>query len=517
MSATEQANAVNPDRHHDAVDRAERALLDPAMEHIVEMVLRPTGSDSYQASAADGEVRFTRRDEGTGWTFDVGEVRGRNPLANQATDQFSPLGAEQAAAFPSRTENAYPFAYEQVAQLFDAAAAPDLVSIHTSSHNWEDQGGHIGEHGSIDVVQARAPFIVAGAGARRDGLIPAACRLVDIAPTILQLLGAQPGEGLGLNGQPRADAYLARQDGEPQSQLLDDREPPPDHVVGFLLDGANANVLYDLAARGEAPNIARLLEMGTAMGHGAMSSLPTVTLANHTAILTGAYPGHHGILNNAWYDRAVGEQVITNSPAHWITSMTHLDPSVETMYSAVRRAFPGSTAVSINEPCDVGADHSVFELMRQGEAIDRPPPSNELPFATERFVRPVKEYKWSSLIDHTAVDQFVGIWSGRYRGASWELPKFTWVNFTLTDAAFHEGGPYSEIAAASVHDTDARIGEILAAVESAGVFDRTAFFLTADHGMEESNPECTGNWADALDDCGVPYRDEGYSFIYVLD
>ena len=135
--------------------------------------------------------------------------------------------------------------------------------------------------------------------------------------------------------------------------------------------------------------------------------------------------------------------------------------------------------------------------------------------ATERFVRPVKDYSVSSRIDHTGVDQAVGIWSGRYRGDEWPAPRFMWCNFTLTDAAFHEGGPYSEIAAASVHDTDARIGEVLAAIERAGVFDRTAFFLTADHGMEESNPECTGNWADALEATGIDYRDEAYGFIYV--
>ena len=46
--------------------------------------------------------------------------------------------------------------------------------------------------------------------------------------------------------------------------------------------------------------------MGTAYEHGAMAGLPTVTLANHTSILTGRLPGHHGILNNAWYDRAAG-------------------------------------------------------------------------------------------------------------------------------------------------------------------------------------------------------------------
>jgi arylsulfatase A-like enzyme len=66
-----------------------------------------------------------------------------------------------------------------------------------------------------------------------------------------------------------------------------------------------------------------------------------------------------------------------------------------------------------------------------------------------------------------------------------------------------------------VHDTDARVGEILAAVERAGVFDRTAFFLTADHGMEEADPNVTGDWNDALAETGLDYRDEGFGFIYV--
>jgi predicted AlkP superfamily pyrophosphatase or phosphodiesterase len=254
---------------------------------------------------------------------------------------------------------------------------------------------------------------------------------------------------------------------------------------------------------------------GSTLGRGAMSSLPTVTLANHTGILTGCFPGHHGILHNAWYDRSRGEQIITNSPAHWMTSMQHLDPGVETLFSATKRAFPDEPAISINEPCDTGADYSVFDLFRSGAEIPAIASAAELLQTTERFVRPSKYYEPASGIDQAAVDQFVGIWSGHYRGTAWPLPRFTWVNFTLPDAAFHEGGPYSEIAAASVHDTDARIGRIFDAVERAGVADRTTFFLTADHGMQESDPTCTGNWADALDDSGVSYRDEGYSFIYV--
>jgi uncharacterized protein with GYD domain len=503
------------DAHRGDVDAVEAALLDPAVEHLVEVVLRAVDDGTYEAAAPDGRVRFRREPDGSGWRFVEERTDGRNPLGDQATDRFSPLAEERATPYPSRTENAYPFAYEQVAQLFDDPTAPDLVAVHTSAHNWEDHGGHRGEHGSIGVVQARAPFVLAGAGVRALGWVPRSCRLVDVAPTVLRLLGVGPRGGVGLDGERRDDAVLARQDGEALTDLVDPDQPPPAHVVGLLLDGTNANVLYDLVAAGEAPNVARLMAMGTTFGHGAMSSLPTVTLPNHTTILTGAYPGHHGILHNAWWDREAQRQLVTNSPATWVTAMATLRPGVETLHQAVAAAVPGATTVSINEPCDTGAMYSIFELMRRGEPIDRPPPVDELPHTSQMFVRPVKEYRWSSLVDHTAVEQFVGIWSGTYRGRSWPTPTFTWVNFSLTDAAFHEGGPYSEIAAASVRDTDARIGEVMAAVERAGVFDRTAFFVVADHGMEESDPACTGSWADALDDTGVPYRDEAYGFIYV--
>ncbi len=517
MAVIDERPRPGSDEHRDAVERAAAALLDPAVSHLVEVVIQADSDDPdrYHAASVDGRVTFRRHTTEGGWDFTVEHAEGVNPLADQSIDRFSPLTDERANPHPDRTSNAYPFAYEQTAQLFDSPAAPDLVAIHTAAHNWEDHGGHRGEHGSIDVIQARAPFIVAGAGVKQRGIIPAGCKLVDVAPTVLALMGAPSVTGTRLDGSTADGLFLARQDGTAQLDVIDDRERPPTRVIGFLFDGANANVLYDMAMRGDAPNVRRLIDMGTAFGYGAMSSLPTVTLANHTSILTGAYPGHHGILHNAWWDRAKREQIITNSPATWVTSMAGLDPGVETMYQAVKRSFPGAVAISINEPCDTGADHSIFELMRRGEPIDRPPPVDELPNTSQMFVRPVKEYRWSSLVDHTAVEQFVGLWSGSYRGSNWPLPTFTWVNFSLTDAAFHEGGPYSDIAAASVRDTDARLGVILDTVEAAGVFDETAFFLVADHGMEESNPECTGNWADALEATGIDYRDEAYGFIYV--
>jgi hypothetical protein len=397
-------------------------------------------------------------------------------------------------------------AFDHVAQLFDHPDAPDLCVLHSAAHNWEDQGGHRGEHGSLGIVQARAPFVVAGRGFRNDGLVPRAGRLVDVAPTLAAVLGLPVDD---------AGHHLPGQDGVVRHDVLDPAAGRPRHVVGFLFDGVNPNVLHAMAAAGEAPNVARLVDTGTAYEWGAFAGLPSVTLANHTSILTGRLPGHHGILHNAWYDRAHGQQVVTNSQATWPWAMEHLTPGVASLHDVIHRAEPGAFTASVNEPCDVGADYSTFDFFRRGEVPPIPDSPAGLPHTTGRFVRPSKDYAWSSVVDHMGVEQAVGIWSGDYRGVTSPLPRFTWCNFTLTDSAFHAGGPFSEIAAASVRDCDARVGEVLAAVERAGAFDHTAFVLVADHGMQETDPAVRGDWDEALRDAGIVCRDEGYCFLYV--
>lgn len=498
-----------PDDRRDAVEQALEVLLDAALDPIVDMVL-VCRDGSYEALTHEGAVRFRRvaDDPAPGGTAsEVLEVRGRDPFADQSPDRFSPLSAERAHPYPRRGANSYPFAHEQVAQLFDAPAAPDLVVVHAAAHNWEDQGGHRGEHGSLGVVQARAPWVIAGCGVRARGVIPDSARLVDVAPTVAHLLGCAPVDG-------DAGVYLPGQDGVVRHDLLDVEGGHPGHVVGFLFDGTNPNVLYELAARGEAPNVARLIEMGTAFGHGAFAGLPTVTLANHTSILTGLLPGHHRILNNAWFDRTTREQVITNSSATWPWAMQHLAPGTASIHDAVHRTWPLAFCASVNEPCDVGADYSTFGFFRRGEVPPIPKDPFGLPHTTVRFVRPSKDYSWSSVVDHMGTEQALGILSGEYRGERYPLPRFMFVNFTLTDSAMHEGGPHSEMAAASVRDCDARLGSILDAVERRGIFDETAFFLVADHGMEENDPTVNGDWDVSLRAAGLEFRDEAYSFLY---
>ena len=66
-----------------------------------------------------------------------------------------------------------------------------------------------------------------------------------------------------------------------------------------------------------------------------------------------------------------------------------------------------------------------------------------------------------------------------------------------------------------MRDSDARVGEVLAAVTRAGAFDDTAFVLVADHGMQETDPAVRGDWDVELRAAGIEFRDEGYCFVYV--
>jgi predicted AlkP superfamily pyrophosphatase or phosphodiesterase len=95
------------------------------------------------------------------------------------------------------------------------------------------------------------------------------------------------------------------------------------------------------------------------------------------------------------------------------------------------------------------------------------------------------------------------------------LPTLSWCSLALTDEAAHESGPQGDAARAAVRDSDARIGDVLAAVEAAGALDRTAVFVIADHGMEQNDPEVTGSWSDALAATGVAHLDVGQGMLYL--
>ncbi len=484
----------------------EDALVDHTLEDRVEMVVSSPAPDTFRAASAHGSVVFRREVDGQKHSYRRVDGGGVDPLADQASDRFLGHNVERATRYPSRTENSYPYAFDSIAQFFDSPHAPDLIALHAAAHTVD---GHLGQHGSLGAVQARAPFIASGAGVRPLGTIEGSTRVVNVAPTVAALLGVDPHpRGTGPTGARRAGALLARQDGDVESQILDGSTAS--HVVVFLLDGCNANLLTSVVEAGEAPHIADLIDSGATFGHGSMASLPTATLANHTTAVTGAHPGHSGVPHNAWVVRGSDENIDLLEFEQMFWAMRHLSPDVETLFDALQRTRPGSFSSASFEFCDTGAAFSSFGLVRGGDQSGLPPV--EVIRHLDRDAAASDSYLFMSKVDHLSISHTVDCWD-RVHGN--ELPSLSWCSLALTDEAGHESGPHGELARAAVRDSDPRIGEVLAAVDRAGVRDDTAVLVIADHGMEQSDPGVDETWDAALADTGVPHREVGGGLIYV--
>ena len=248
------ADRARPASREEAAERALAVLLDAALDPIVDMVLLARDG-AYEAHSHDGSVRFRRTGPGPDGYERASRSTGADPLADRL---HRPVHAPRRRARPPapapQRERLPVRATTTIAQLFDHPAAPDLCVLHSAAHNWEDQGGHLGEHGSLGIVQARAPFVLAGKGVRPDGLVRA------VGPSRRRRADRRSRSWAARPTPPAR--YLAGQDGDVLADVLDVAAGRPRHVVVFLFDGTNANVLYDMARRGEAPNVARLVDDG---------------------------------------------------------------------------------------------------------------------------------------------------------------------------------------------------------------------------------------------------------------
>lgn len=463
-SAVVSAGLVQPGLRDKALD----VLLDPALAHVVDVVcwyeqglVHCADSRGHSALAADGATTL---------------LAGRDPVEDQ-----DPFG-----------EDSYPFAAARLHSLFSDPRAPDLAVVHTGAHDWTAQGGHLGEHGSLNGLQSRAPLILSGPGVTARGVVERAVRTVDVGATLSLLSG---GSVDGMDGTP-----------------IDLVQPGAAYVVGLLWDGAPSAEVLALAADGTLPNVGRLLARGCGLRGGAIAEFPSVTLVNHTCALTGVGPGRHGIVNNAFYDRLLGEQVVPNSSATWHRAMDWMRPGVQTVFE---RLPDGTSSACVNEPVDTGATYSTFALVREtgqggtGSLSDWLPAAVDDVSATQEHVASHADYEWATQVDAIGLTQVLDLWR------EGEPPRLTWWNTTLTDAAHHAGGPGSSIARDALRDADRRLGVWLDLVESRGLTDDVVVLLTADHGMQGCTPGVTGDWDQALTAAGVAFRDEAYGFLYL--
>ena len=489
------------------------ALSAPGLAALVDLVLwvepGPDGLPVAHAANQLGRVRLH-----PGGRHDV--LAGTDPIASEDPMAFLPYDREIEGEGPRvSTDNAYPYAAERILSLFaDADRSPDVAVVHTPRHYFPDEGGHRGEHGSLDVVQSRAPLVLSGAGVRRRGLVDEHARLIDVGPTLAHCAGVPDEDLVDSTGEPLDGRVLA-------AYLEGPRAGGPRWVVGILWDGAHCGDLLHLVEQGELPGVARLVEHGVGLRGGAVAQFPSVTLTNHTSILTGVGPGRHGVLGNVYFDRATGERVVPNDETTWHRSGEWLHGGARTVFEMVNdHVAPRETprTASVDEAIDRGADYSTMQIIRAsgnsrgaGGLGDQLPDPHSSPFIGDPVHLEDGYFRWGVQVDDLGVQQMLQLWADPATA-----PVLTWWANVVTDAGHHGGGPRSEMARDSLRQADRRLVAFLDHLDDLGVTDEVTFLLTADHGFEGADQSVTGSWRPALDALGIPYRDEGPGFVYLL-
>ena len=77
--------------------------------------------------------------------------------------------------------------------------------------------------------------------------------------------------------------------------------PPSVKVLLVIIDAASPRVVCPAIQTGQLRNLKRLADAGE-MHQASVAIFPSITPAATASIITGAYPGEHGIAGAAWYD-----------------------------------------------------------------------------------------------------------------------------------------------------------------------------------------------------------------------
>jgi phosphonoacetate hydrolase len=460
---------------------------------------------AYEVWARRGMIRFKRLIDSTGdLRFEIIEQIGENPIARQDPFALGTIGEELIAAsasgFPTEDPNAayidtealtYPHGYERIAQFFDSPRGSDLC-VNQKCYAYGEQPG---QHGALDVVQSRAPLAFAGPGIAvgRYRLDP---RHVDIAPTIAHLL-----EFPALNGNQERLIYLKRQDGRVIDEIVNGAARPK-RVYLIVFDGlSNSELGHHLEECGdEIPNIANLIRRDAFLTHGSTANFQSITWPSHSTILTGAWSGHHDIVNSGFYESRTRELVPVQ--ASIFETERFLSNQVETLYEACKRVFgPHTLTASIHEPQGRGADHAVFERRIVGDKAKLKELTAELVgdmnprWAAEANKSMAQEER----IDARGLAQVLNL----FAHCGDRPPVFVAHEFVLTDGAGHDYGPHHEAVREALRRSDARLGVVLRMLERRGLVDSTLFVITSDHGMASPRTKLKANPAREPQNHGI--------------
>ena len=265
---------------------------------------------------------------------------------------------------------------------------------------------------------------------------------------------AAPLQSLALSALLLISAQLSFGSDKQVESLAQVSTPP---VVMLSLDGFR----HDYLQRGHSPNLRKFAQSGLA-AKGLIPAFPTSTFTNHYSIVTGLYPGKHGIIGNTFYDRErAATYRMTNRRAvedgRWYFG--------EPLWVAVEKS--GGIAASFFW---VGSEADIQGI--------RPTHYKRYDGRIKNTLRVEQALKWLQLPSN-------------------ERPGLITLYFSDVDSAGHNFGPDSEEVNEAIAKVDNELGALLDGL--AALPFGVNLIITSDHGMSAVNEAAVKYLEDWID------------------
>ena len=247
-------------------------------------------------------------------------------------------------------------------------------------------------------------------------------------------------------------------------------------VVIFVVDGVNAVTFQQLLDAGDLPAMQKyFVERGLYVPRAAASH-PSLTMDNLTSIVTGRFPGHHGLVAAKSFDR--DRLVFRNYETLQDKNKLDEDYRAPTLY----QQFPDDLTFSLFLQPHAGATYFFENRTTAGPAIA---------FGLYGLVDRVALYRFHQVTD-------IARRYGRFPAVStvYQLS----VNF-----AAYEYGASSEQYRQAIRDLDRQFGRVLGDLKRAGLLDRIIVAFVSDHGHCDTPRH--GKIAEFVESLGIKLAD----------
>lgn len=249
---------------------------------------------------------------------------------------------------------------------------------------------------------------------------------------------------------------------------------PERSAVVFFTDGLDVRVLDEMLAGGELPNIARRFVRGGVRVRHAIASMPSNTYPNAVSLVTGVFPGRHGIVGNRWFDRCA------LSTEYYIRADTFRNVNQQFLAPTIFERLADRLTVAVQFHTRRGAGVVLEDDLRMA-----------LHWMVSDFLGHDRQTgELAGLVDDTA--RAAGRW-----------PALTVFYFPGIDELGHRFGTDSPRYRDAVRNADVQIGRITAAWETAGLMEHTYWVLVSDHGHATYGPD------ESVDVAGWLHRTHG--------